>query len=259
MCPSPIGACRSRRSPARELGVVGVHEADPLGEPVVRELVEERGDPFGGVQPVAGREQVTGVEAEADGGRPPAPEQGSRPRPPWTRRRPACRPSAPRAPGCARRRRGQRIGRRDRSAHGPRSGSPPPPAPACTTSASAPRRVAGLDRGDRERRGTSRGRPGFGEAMFTRYGACAISGPSPLAAHASRNASARSSVDRGGAQARGFETKTCAQSAPRRRHSRTTPRPGFRSAAHVRARTSQQEELDRVAVATRSRRAPGSA
>ncbi len=54
----------------------------------------------------------------------------------------------------------------------------------------------------------------FGEAMFTRYGAWATSGPNPEPAQLSRKAAASSSVTRGPAHPRGLETKICAASAP---------------------------------------------
>jgi hypothetical protein len=52
--------------PHGEGGVVGVHEEDPPGGPVPGKLVEEHGDSLVGIEPVPGREQVAGVEAETE-------------------------------------------------------------------------------------------------------------------------------------------------------------------------------------------------
>ena len=52
--------------PARERRVVRMHERDPVGEAGGVELVEERRDPVGSIERVAGGEEVTDVEAESD-------------------------------------------------------------------------------------------------------------------------------------------------------------------------------------------------
>ncbi len=231
MRPSPIGACRSRCSPRPySESLACIRPIRPVS-PSVRSSSKSAATPsaVSSPYPAANRWQVSRQSPTASSAKRPSSSAASA----------AVEATAPRVPAISSTRTRVRFDASvtasiDATARRrARWVSPPPPLPACTTSASAPRAsqapIEAIARARDFPRNT-----GSAEAMFTRYGACAIRGPSPLAAQASRNAATCSSVCLGGAHARGLERKTCAQSAPRRRHSRTTPGGGFRSTAHVR-------------------------